>query len=527
LITRMTDYFADTTPWPRRLWQASSLLTLEEAAEAGTWVDNKTLSTGAVSWFLNDVQRLLGPDHGLGDSNLRREVNSLLGSGLEPRSRERRRLVQLIPLVRRNYLQRWSTALDGGEAISAERFSRIIATHLLDCGHSPGAMHGWATAWLHEDGATLSDLISSANELASLSDQQFTILVPMRALPQANLAAHLDEWLSAAQTSAWMTARGFAPVRTSGAFSYTVVAKDALAAAQLAAAQVRRLQTRRSFSRGMSKPMQPLGKVWVEGRNEPLELQPVQRGVTVLALERERIMYSNDKAAGERLDEALELAGALNSGPASAAVAGAWAAIESLLVRPDDRGDKADGRAIAADRLAAIVACSWPRAELTSLAHRYQPVSSSDSLFDSLSACETNLQRCELMAGVLRDAPSGSLPRYASHSDQAAAARMRTVLQDSRTQINDVARILRSAFRRLYRQRNVVVHSGSTESIGLDPSLRVAAPLFGAGLDRLLHAQLTEQLEPLELAARAENSLALVDDLYGPSPTMLLEKSAR
>src|SRR5207302_1003426 len=78
-------------------------------------------------------------------------------------------------------------------------------------------------------------------------------------------------------------------------------------------------------------------------------------------------------------------------------------------------------------------------------------------------------------------------------------------------------------FRRLYRQRNIVVHGGNTAAIALDSALRTAAPLIGAGLDRLVHAQLIKHVEPLDLAARAENSLALVSDPLGPDPTKLLE----
>jgi hypothetical protein len=100
---------------------------------------------------------------------------------------------------------------------------------------------------------------------------------------------------------------------------------------------------------------------------------------------------------------------------------------------------------------------------------------------------------------------------------------MRDVLANSRAQLNDVMLTFDGVFRRLYRQRNIVVHGGSTASIGLEPALRIAAPILGAGIDRLLHAQLTEGLLPLELAARAENSLALVGDPYGPAVTRLLE----
>jgi hypothetical protein len=35
VVARLLDFFADTSPWPRRLWEVSSVLALQEAAEAG------------------------------------------------------------------------------------------------------------------------------------------------------------------------------------------------------------------------------------------------------------------------------------------------------------------------------------------------------------------------------------------------------------------------------------------------------------------------------------------------------------
>ena len=83
--------------------------------------------------------------------------------------------------------------------------------------------------------------------------------------------------------------------------------------------------------------------------------------------------------------------------------------------------------------------------------------------------------------------------------------------------------VFRGVLRRLYRQRNIVVHGGTTAAIALDAALRTAAPLVGAGLDRLVHANLISKIEPLGLAARAENSLALVADPLGPTLPDLLE----
>lgn len=228
-------------------------------------------------------------------------------------------------------------------------------------------------------------------------------------------------------------------------------------------------------------------------------------------------MYSVSQS--DRLDEALELAAPLNAGPAASAAAGAWAAIESLLYHPGDQADIEEGRAVAADRLAAIVTCSWPRAELTTLSYRHKP-SQPDAVSVELRTCGSNLQRCDIVAKALSD---GTVLALSSPGDVAAAERMKAVLGAPYAQLRDVRCIIQGVLRRLYRQRNIVVHGGNTAAIALDSALRTAAPLIGAGLDRMVHSQLINQVEPLDLAARAENSLALADDPLGSALTKLLE----
>ena len=66
-------------------------------------------------------------------------------------------------------------------------------------------------------------------------------------------------------------------------------------------------------------------------------------------------------------------------------------------------------------------------------------------------------------------------------TDIAAESRMREVSANSRLQLNDVAYTFEGVFRRLYRQRNVVVHGGSTASIGLEPALRIGGATIWSG----------------------------------------------
>jgi hypothetical protein len=61
--------------------------------------------------------------------------------------------------------------------------------------------------------------------------------------------------------------------------------------------------------------------------------------------------------------------------------------------------------------------------------------------------------------------------------------------------------------------------------VALDATLRTAAPLVGAGLDRVAHAYLVHGTTPLALAATAETSLALAGAQDAPLVTDLLERS--
>jgi hypothetical protein len=180
---RLRDFFADTTPWPRRLWDVSSVLALREAHEAGRWQARQVLSAGAVTWYLRALERQLGPDRGLGESKLRKLLTTLLRSGMGPDSAERRQLDQIMPMIVGGYLDRWRDAVDVGPLPSAERLARAIATHLLDLGHSSGQLHRWVRGMIEKPGATLGDLLDSACALARRRDAEHEVLVPFRSVP--------------------------------------------------------------------------------------------------------------------------------------------------------------------------------------------------------------------------------------------------------------------------------------------------------------------------------------------------------
>jgi len=228
-----------------------------------------------------------------------------------------------------------------------------------------------------------------------------------------------------------------------------------------------------------------------------------RRGVEVAVLDRREEPLVHP--VSPRIDAALELLAPLDRGPAAPAVSGAWAAIETLLVAPGDQG-KGD----AGDRLATLVACSFPRAELTRLAHQYT-ATHDDHLAEAIHTASTNTRKAAAIAEELR----ASELSYPDPSDQAAAARMRSLLTHPAGVLGDVERHVIRSIRRLYRVRNLILHGGMTDAEALPMALRAAAPLVSAGVDRVVRAQLLDAVSPIELVARARIAIE-TSDAFSP-----------
>lgn len=99
------------------------------------------------------------------------------------------------------------------------------------------------------------------------------------------------------------------------------------------------------------------------------------------------------------------------------------------------------------------------------------------------------------------------------------------LLQQPRATLARVEECVTRAFLRLYRQRNLVLHGGQTESecVALQATLRTAAPLVGAAFDRITHAWLEHRIEPMELAAKAQIRIDTFGGPGGRHVTELLE----
>jgi hypothetical protein len=242
-----------------------------------------------------------------------------------------------------------------------------------------------------------------------------------------------------------------------------------------------------------------------------------RRRVDVRALERQdRLVDDLTAIASGPIDAALQLLAHLDQGPPEAAATSGWSAIESLLTAPGDAG----GNVIAAARLATLVTCAWPRAELTTLAHR-RINAVDDELTEKLNAAETNRDKSDLIAAEIR---AGNWLRLEDRSDECAIRRLERLFKDPAGTLSSIQAYSESALRRLYRQRNLVAHGARTSAVALRPSLRTVAPLVGAGMDRIVHAYLVDDVAPLDLAARAELELQRAGSADAADVTALLER---
>lgn len=379
----------------------------------------------------------------------------------------------------------------------------------MDAGFSSDYLHRWWTYYgKYAPGFTeIADLIEEAVLLARRPTVRYTVLVPLVSSPPlpgsaGSGAPDSENWLDATATSEWLTqwVPAAKPPRQSGALVVDIDARDVPAAVAKAVTLISRLEAR--FRVGARRQLEFSKELFVIGEDQPLPYALAPRRVEVHALQKTSAIFDLNLAA--EVDPALELLEPLDLGTPAAAVAGSWAAIEALFVGPGDGRD----RVAAATRMARIVACSYIRAELTSLANAY-PAESSDALASKIHQTAENIDKARIFEDAIK---GGAVSSFTRTRHRLALQRMQALVSQPAEILPKIVSQLEDAFRRLYRQRNLVVHAGDLTSIALAGTLRTTAPLVGAGIDRIVHASAVGGSSPLQVAATAEVNLERVVD---------------
>ncbi|WP_306210777.1 hypothetical protein [Actinoplanes sp. RD1] len=502
---RLLDYYSHDAPWSRQLWRLSSVLELRELLEAARARHEGVLSDSAVKYLSDCLVNRVKRDVGLGAPSQRGRIVGDIGRNLVPGGHDAVALHLVTEQADGDYLRRWADEVRRSSP-HVEVVSRAIGSYLLDAGFSRTALHKW---WTYHgkhapDTASIADLIDEAVVLVRRPFVRFTVCVPLPASPPLPMRSgvHQDQgWLTSRETSDWLSrwVPSVPPIRQSGALLLEIDARDVHAAIEKAATTVARLVAR--FRVGMRERMEFLDQLFVIGYDAPFEYAMSPRRFELHALHKTSAVFDLDLPA--EFDAVLELLEPLDGGAPAAAVAGSWAALEALFVGPGD-GRK---RVIAANRIARVVACSYVRAELTALANAC--AIGDDELATAIRGLPENADRAKLFEDALK---AGAPVSFERTRHRLALDRMRALITDPGRVLPRIVAQLEDAFRRLYRQRNLVVHAGDLTSVALAGTLRTVAPLVGAGIDRIVHAGAVGGRSPLEVAALAETNLGRVAD---------------
>lgn len=511
IACRIEEFWASSTRWHRCLWHLGSTAVISELLEASESLPELPLRT-----LQADVVRLAGPDPALGSDTTRSVLSHLLKKDIVFQQANWHALKQLLAIVQCDYLKRWAAILRIATRPGVERVARSVAGYLLNSGFSATYLHRWLQyqAKHRPESLSIADLIEETHSLVQQPRRQFKVVIPVISAP--NLTSNPPpEWLQATKVRELITEieckrSGF---RQNGGFLLTVSARDQYAAVEQARDSVDRWSARAELSTG--RRIQMASQAWVEDFKDPIPLTQQGRQVDIGALRRQNKIYASlsQEEISVRIDDALQLVQPMRMGPRSASISGGWAAIECLLT------DGREAESLASPRLANIIACSFPRAELTTLAFAHREVAD-DELANDLKAANGNLQVAMKLADALF---RGSQVFGRGPHDDAACDRMRELLSKPMETLNRVRDYVTICLNRLYRQRNLMLHGGRVKGEGRAEAILTASPLVGAGLDRIAHAWFAEETPPIALAARAELSLQLVGSPDGRHPTELLE----
>lgn len=505
-VGRLFDFFHRRSPWQRRLWRSGLVLELREVAEYSQVHAAGATKEQGLRYASDCVLRGLGPDRGVSPQERDLLVTQLAPARVK-QAEARARISEMANGLELTYLQSWKAAVvapEGGKP-DVELASRAFASHLLDGGFSSDHLHRWLTYHdTSDEQLGLADLYESAIAMARSPEDRYLVLVPFEQLPEVELPDSSQfQRLSGPEAADWLGDLDTEGLRYNAALTFEVAGRDPWAAVERASEIVARLRARATVGHPGRTDIRPLGAAFLAGKERRYSLAQPRRLVEVGAITRQGALFDvSAYGASSALDDALELAATLEEGAPGAAISGGWAAVEGLLSYPGVPGDSPQ----AADRLAALVACSYPRAELTTLSYRHK---GHDDLTARLASTSNNRDRC---VELERWFTEGKRLVLSSASDLAAESRMLALLDAPGSVLGRVKDYATQTLRRLFNQRNLIMHSGTFRHVGLDATLRTAPGLVGAGLDRIVHASLESRGEvtALNLAARAENELELL-----------------
>jgi hypothetical protein len=522
----MKELADSRTPWHRGLWQPGTVVLLDEVVEAvlGTWNGSLT-SDEAMKDVIRAAIEQVRRDPGVGDISVRDALNSLLNSLLpsgntrsKPTAELQQSLERTIAFIERcrtGYFLRWiEHERDGGvTAEEVELTARLLVAHLFDEGFHRNHVHGWLMA--ADKRSDLSAVLSKAREMLLQPPREYEFMVGLTRAPAEVRESFGDLWLdSETYTDRFRAAANFrrrpVPREGAGAVNWKTEARDPHAAMYELLEWQQKLLARVQLGFGQAEKVEFEADVIDIATNRVRTPLEDLRSIRLPSIQRNRLFIGGDES-DQQLDGAIALLAAQSGEVRGASIASVWAAAEGVLGRPGGKGTDV------ADRLADIVTCSFPRAEIGELARTWLDNNEgelADALRDQASADQARIMSAHLT--------THGDPGFELASDKAAVKRYVQLASQPEAVLKRVRSYYSGVFRRLYYQRNFIMHAAKFDSVTLGVSVRTAPALVAAALDRVVNAQHGKMpVPPLTLAARAENELNMVGKT-GAHPIYLL-----
>lgn len=511
LNARFNEQLLPWVSWQRRSWQPGTILLLKELVEAAQWTARGVLSDEATQRLRGEAVAALKIDSGLNSGAVRAHLHDILRTPIKYHSQSRRELERLIAHLETSYIPAWKA--QAAKSFNVERASRFLSAHLQDIGYSHSYLRKKESLGAAR---TAEELIEAVGYLADRPKRSYVGWVALKSAPNIVELKSSAAWVPARElTEVVHRAGSKVPREAIGGMRFAVSACDPISAVAEIRRDLRRFVGRTRLVR-KSEKFEYYPIVYFEDQ-PPVSLKKPSIPVHVTSIARAGVVYSepSDDPVPAAIDDALELASFLHGASVPAAVSNAWAAIESLLIDPEESAREAGGRVIAADRAAAVTAVAWLRAELTPLSHRLSKLEGLDPIL--ANALRVSGDNNKLRCAALIDHWGRVECANIDHVDRAAINRMSSLIDDPKGVLSRVEKYMKNSFRRLYRQRNLVMHGGALRSVALDATARTTGPLVGALLDRLSVAAYVDGVDPLQSVANSQSLLKLAKTEGAPA----------
>jgi hypothetical protein len=394
VCARMFDYFSHRAGWYRKSWDLGLGLGLRELEEAVSAQDQGFLSAQSVRWLAKSLRRPGGRDPGVGGSQMRGTLQKCLNSEFVAGGANHILLAQLAASISDRYLENWSKALEDTSTYTPEQVARALAEHLLDHGFHEKLLHRWLSFHVRHNPEQLSlaDLALKAVELQREPQSEFEVIAGVSPIPGSRKP---QGWVKMKHLRKWLEDEGYTlrNLRIGGGIRFKLKAPDKWTAVSMVLQRLEQYEARVKI--GTRDKALHIEAVWVAGTDGESFASKPSRKVDVLSLARQERLFEASESSP--IDAPLQLAAPMDDGPIPSAVAGGWAAIETALGAPGDGNN-----VVAADRFSEIVACSYPRAELTKLAAAYEH-QADDRLADQIASGMHQREKCQIMLEAILD----------------------------------------------------------------------------------------------------------------------------